>query len=207
MTAQHDAPDPHDWPAVNAWRKRLRPELIERRLAVGLAHRRAQGEAAKRRLQASFDLRRWPVLGIYWPFRGEIDVRDIAIAHIEAGGQVALPVVVEKAAPVEFRRWTPDTPMERGVWDIPIPSIRDVVAPDALLVPLLGFDGACYRLGYGGGYYDRTLAASAPRPFCIGIGYEHLRLDSIRPQPHDIPMDAIVTDVSSATRAPSDQTD
>jgi 5-formyltetrahydrofolate cyclo-ligase len=75
-----------------------------------------------------------------------------------------------------------------------VPAERQVVSPTALLVPLVGFDEQGYRLGYGGGYYDRTLAASKPRPLAIGLGYEFGRLATIHPQPHDAPMDAIVTE-------------
>ena len=84
--------------------------------------------------------------------------------------------------------------MRRGVWNIPIPLEREVLTPEALIVPLVGFDGGLYRLGYGGGYYDRTLAAVARRPFCVGFGFAEARLPSIFPQPHDIPMDVIVVD-------------
>ena len=84
--------------------------------------------------------------------------------------------------------------MSRGVWNIPVPGERTLVQPNLLLVPLVGFDAAGYRLGYGGGYYDRTLAAMSPRPLTIGVGFAMGRLNSIYPQPHDIPMDAIVTE-------------
>jgi 5-formyltetrahydrofolate cyclo-ligase len=84
--------------------------------------------------------------------------------------------------------------MARGVWNIPIPAERQVVPPGALLVPLVGFDSRGYRLGYGGGFYDRTLAALSPKPLAIGVGYEFGRLATIHPQPHDIPMDALVTE-------------
>jgi 5-formyltetrahydrofolate cyclo-ligase len=105
-------------------------------------------------------------------------------------------VVVTRSAPVEFWSWVPGASMQRGLWDIPIPAERDPVVPDALLIPLVGFDAEGYRLGYGGGYYDRTLAAAAERPFCIGLGYDEMRLPTIYPQPHDIPMDVIVTDLT-----------
>jgi 5,10-methenyltetrahydrofolate synthetase len=136
-----------------------------------------------------------PVLGIYWPFRGEIDVRDLAHRHIEAGGVVALPVVVEKNTPVQFWRWRPDVPMSRGLFNIPIPGECEVLTPQVLIVPLVGFDRAGYRLGYGGGYYDRTLAASQPRPRTIGIAFSEAALETIYPQPHDIPMSCIITEV------------
>ena len=77
------------------------------------------------------------------------------------------------------------------------------MAPDLVWVPLLGFDSAGYRLGYGGGYYDRTLGRALPRPFAVGIGYERVRLASIRPQPHDIPMDAIVTEAGVVFERPT----
>jgi 5,10-methenyltetrahydrofolate synthetase len=84
--------------------------------------------------------------------------------------------------------------LQRGLWDIPIPAERELVTPDALIIPLVGFDSQHYRLGYGGGYYDRTLAALPRRPFCIGVGSSEAMLSTIVPQAHDIPMDAIATD-------------
>jgi 5-formyltetrahydrofolate cyclo-ligase len=172
----------------------MRQALIGQRLALEAAGRAAQGEQAKRRLLASVDLRRFQTLGVYWPVRGEIDIRDLAIEHLRAGGRVALPVVVRKSEAVEFWSWQPEAPMSRGIWNIPIPATRDVLYPDALIVPLVGFDAQHYRLGYGGGYYDRTIAAAATRPYCVGLGYEAARLDTIFPQPHDLPMSVIVTD-------------
>jgi 5,10-methenyltetrahydrofolate synthetase len=86
--------------------------------------------------------------------------------------------------------------MQTGVWNIPIPKQRDILTPDAVIVPLVGFDGCGYRLGYGGGYFDRTLASAVPRPFAIGLGYADSALQTIYPQPHDIPMNLIVTDQS-----------
>jgi len=182
------------WDEVREWRKRTREALIAARLALRVKTLQSKGEKAKHKLLACVNLRQYPVLGIYWSMRGEIDVRDIARQHIEAGGSVGLPVVVEKKAPVEFWRWRPGMGMRRGVWNIPIPVKREVLTPDACIVPLVGFDEEKYRLGYGGGYYDRTLAALAKRPFCVGLGYAEARLPSIFPQPHDIPMNTIVTD-------------
>jgi len=127
-------------------------------------------------------------------FKGEIDLRGIVRGLIARGTRAALPVVVESGTPLEFWAWQPRMKMARGVWNIPVPGERVPVRPGLLLVPLVGFDPAGYRLGYGGGYYDRTLAAMHPRPYCIGVGFELGRLDSIRPQPHDIPMDMIVTE-------------
>jgi 5,10-methenyltetrahydrofolate synthetase len=188
------APHSSHWSEVRPWRVQMRRALIGQRLALEAPRRAAQGEEAKRRLLASVDLRGFQTLGVYWPVRGEIDIRDLAIQHLQAGGRVALPVVVRQAAAVEFWSWQPQAPMSRGIWNIPIPASREVLRPDALIVPLVGFDGQCYRLGYGGGYYDRTIAAAATRPYCVGLGYEAARLETIFPQPHDVRMSVIITD-------------
>ncbi len=186
-----------DWTAVRTWRVRMRQYLIGARLKLPQPERAVQAGRVKERLRERADLAAYATIGIYWPVRGEIDVRDLALAHLRRGGRVGLPVVVEPAAPVQFWSWTEGAPMRPGVWNIPVPAERIVLSPELLLVPLVGFDGAGYRLGYGGGYYDRTLAASTPRPRCIGLGYESARLASIYPQPHDIPMHDIVTDAGA----------
>jgi 5,10-methenyltetrahydrofolate synthetase len=117
-----------------------------------------------------------------------------------------MPVVVIPAAPMIFRAWTPATPMTTDRHGIPVPVdipadpttgdavIEPNIAPDILLLPLVAFDAAGYRLGYGGGYFDRTLAARVPRPRAIGVGFELARVPDIRPQAHDLPLDAIVTE-------------
>jgi 5-formyltetrahydrofolate cyclo-ligase len=102
--------------------------------------------------------------------------------------------VVQDAAPVEFWRWQPGVALKRGHWNIPVPPERAVVRPEVLVVPLVGFDSQRYRLGYGGGFYDRTLAAAVPRPHTIGIAFTDVALPTIHPQSHDIPMDVIVTE-------------
>jgi 5-formyltetrahydrofolate cyclo-ligase len=190
-----------DWPAVKAWRAPTRAALLARRTALELKSRQARGARAKERLCAEIDLAPYRVLGIYWPIRAEIDVRDIAIRHIEAGGVAALPVIVHKNAPVEFWPWEPGTSMRRGFWKIPVPAAGTAVRPDALIIPLVGFDAAGFRLGYGGGYYDRTLAALSPLPLRIGLGYAETQIATIYPQPHDVPMSVIVTD-RAVHRAP-----
>lgn len=187
-------PQSQDWSEVRRWRVQMRQLLIGRRLALEGERRRVLGERARQRLLEALEPGRFGTLGIYWPVRGEIDVRDLGMAHLQQGGRVALPVVVEKSAPVEFWSWRPDMAMSRGIWNIPIPAKREVLIPEALVIPLVGWDRQRYRLGYGGGYYDRTIAAAAVRPYCVGIGYEEARLETIFPQPHDLPMDLIVTD-------------
>ncbi len=187
-------PECNGWDAVTKWRRRTRDELLKSRLALPRAIRRRKGDEAKRLLMTEVDLSAFPILGIYWPIRGEIDVRDLARKHLAAGGQVALPVIILKDAPVEFWRWVPGKPMLAGAWNIPIPRERDVLEPDALIVPLLGFDRSCFRLGYGSGFYDRTLAAASRRPFTVGLGYADAELTTIYPQSFDIPMNVIATD-------------
>jgi 5-formyltetrahydrofolate cyclo-ligase len=194
-------PDPTSWEEIRQWRKAQRQSLIAERMAMPVDLRLAQGAAAKQHLQGAVDIRAHRTLGIYWPLRGEMDVRDIARAHVEAGGIVGLPVVVERNAAVEFWRWEPGMKMDKGIWDIPIPAQRDVIHPDMLIVPLVGFDATCYRLGYGGGYYDRTIAAAQPRPLCAGLGFSAAALPSIFPQQHDIPMHMIVTENGVQRRA------
>lgn len=183
-----------DWPAVQAFRKAKRAELLERRHAFDLNDRKRYAQALTERLVGAVDLRAFAILGFYWPIRGELDLRGIARSHIEAGGAAGLPVVVAKNEPVEFWSWEPASAMQRGFWNIPVPHERHCVTPDALIIPLVGYDAAGYRLGYGGGFYDRTLAALTPRPFCIGVGFDDSQIETIHPQPHDIPMNVIVTE-------------
>jgi len=183
-----------DWAVAQAFRKAKRADLLVRRQTLDRDDRERCAGALTERLLAAVDLHAFRVLAFYWPIRGELDLRDTARRHIDSGGVAALPVVVAKNEPVEFWRWEPSSAMQRGFWNIPVPSERRCVTPDALLIPLVGYDSAGYRLGYGGGYYDRTLSAFMPRPFCIGVAYDDSQLESIHPQPHDIPMSLIVTE-------------
>ena len=183
-----------NWAAVQSFRKAKRAELLVRRNSLTLHDRRRYAESLTAHLLATLELRSNAVLGFYWPIRGELDLRDFARRHSKAGGAVALPVVVAKDASVEFWQWEHGAAMQRGFWNIPVPAARNMAAPDVLLIPLVGYDAAGYRLGYGGGYYDRTLAAAAPRPLCIGVGYDDSELATIHPQPHDVAMELIVTE-------------
>jgi 5-formyltetrahydrofolate cyclo-ligase len=182
------------WEEIRRWRKRKREELIQQRMALSAETRRALGERAIAQLIQAVDLDDYAVLGFCWPMRGEFDVRGLAQRHLAQGGDVAIPVVVQRSAPIEFWRWRPGASMAKGIWDIPIPRDRAMVMPDVVLVPLVGFDASGFRLGYGGGYFDRTLAAARLRPCAIGLGYEDSLLPTIFPQHHDIAMDLIVTD-------------
>lgn len=177
-----------------AWRKARRAELIALREAMPQEERRAKQDAIEATIRAQFTELSRGIIGFYWPFRGEMGFHRLVRDLTDAGARAALPVVVEKNQPLQFRTWQPGAPMTRGVWNIPVPAEGAAVRPTALIVPLVGFDGARYRLGYGGGYYDRTLAVMDPRPLTIGVGFEAMRLKTIHPEPHDIPMTAIVTE-------------
>ena len=121
-------------------------------------------------------------------------------ALTERGVRVALPVVIAHGQPLEFREWRPGARLARGVWNIPYPADGAVVTPDVAVAPLVGFDRACYRLGYGGGFFDRTLASLEPRALAIGVGYPQSELATIFPQPHDVPMDWIVAAAAAPLR-------
>ena len=179
---------------VKAWRRAERARLIGERVALPAERRRAARERVRAILAAEVPELRRATVGFYWPFRGEIDLVGLVRKLIDGGGRAALPVVVGKGRPLAFWRWEPGMAMRPGVWDIPVPAVAEPVEPDCLLVPLVGFDGEGYRLGYGGGYYDRTLAAMPYRPMALGIGYAFQHLPTVRPQPFDRPMDAIATE-------------
>ena len=191
------------WDEIKAWRRETRAKLLARRVALRRTERERIGaivmallaeRVPELRPESRPQSREAGCIGFCWPFKGEVDFRRFVGDAIDGGATAALPVVVERAQPLEFWSWQPRMKLQRGIWGIPIPAERRIVRPSVLLVPLIGFDHAGYRLGYGGGYFDRTLAVTAPRPLTIGIGYELGRLETIHPQPHDIPMDAIVTE-------------
>lgn len=188
-----------DLNAVKAWRRSERARLIAWRMAVAVEQRRQWGaaiEAALRELLGE----RAGALGVYWPFRAEFDPRPLVEWAVAAGRTVALPVVVDKKGPLEYRTWRPGEPLVDGVWGIPVPERRELVTPSAVLAPLVGFDRGCFRLGYGGGYFDRTLAALSPSAFAIGVGFEAQQIETIRPQSFDIPMNLIVTEAGVRRR-------
>jgi len=184
---------------ITAWRRAEREGLIALRMALPPAMRREAGERIAASLQEVI-AGRPGVLGIYWPFRAEFDPRPLVDAIVAAGRQVALPVVVERKSPLEYRAWTPGEALVSGIWDIPIPEKREIVIPSMVLAPVVGFDRAGYRLGYGGGYFDRTLATLDPRPLAIGVGFAMQEIATIYPQSFDIPMDLVVTEAEIRRR-------
>lgn len=186
---------------VARWRTSERKRLIADRLAIPAAQRTAWSGDIARHIREALGSLDGRTIGLYWPIRGEPDLRPLFAAIASAGGTLALPVVVEKARPLEFWRHTPGEPLDRGVWNIPVPHQRRPVDPDTVVAPLVGFDPDGFRLGYGGGYFDRTLAARHPRPRAIGVGYCCQRLKTIFPQPHDVPMNLILTENGAEPRS------
>ena len=179
---------------LKAWRRAERQRLLALRTGAPPAERRQWGQQIQLRLRLLLEEQPAAILGLYWPFQAEFDPRGLIDWLIARRVAVALPAVVEKKGPLEYRAWRPGESLVDGVWNIPIPQKRDIVTPHAVLAPLVGFDRQCYRLGYGGGYFDRTLAALAPRPRAIGVGFELSQIETIYPQAFDIPMDVIVTE-------------
>lgn len=185
---------------VAAWRRARRTALIGARLALPAAQHQ-QASAAIIRNLAAYVARPGGVigssrrsLGFYWPVRGEVDLRPFVESQIAEGCMAALPVLPQSGGPLLFRTWRPGAPTALDAYAIPYPVEGETIDPDLLLVPLVGFDDAGYRLGYGGGHYDRTIAAMQAKPEAIGIGFELGRLATIWPQPYDIAMDAIITE-------------
>jgi 5-formyltetrahydrofolate cyclo-ligase len=183
-----------DWAEIRAWRRAERARLIVARVDTPLRERRAWSERLEAHLAPLIAERAPRCVGFYWPFKAEFDPRPLVHRLAAAGRTLALPAVLAPKTAMEFRIWTPDAEMETGVYDIPVPKSRNVVVPDLVFAPVVGFDAKRYRLGYGGGYFDLTLAALQPRPAAIGVGFEIGRLETVYPQAHDIPMNAVVTE-------------
>lgn len=189
---------------VARWRKAERKRLTDIRRSIDKRTRAAFEAKMQDTLEELLRAARGGIVGWYWPIRGEPDLRPLMARAAKTGIDCALPVVVKTASPLEFRRWTPGASMERGVWGIPVPSDGEVLAPDVVLAPVVGFDRCCFRLGNGGGYFDRTLASADPRPRTIGVGFSQTEVPTIYPQWHDIAMSCVVTEVGVRTPERSD---
>jgi 5-formyltetrahydrofolate cyclo-ligase len=179
---------------LEAWRKAERERLIDERLAMTSEARTAAGAAIGAALETRLPPGSVALVGAWWPIRGEYNPLGYLRRVVDVGAAAALPAVIAPGAPLEYRPWTTKARMEPGRWDTLHPRDGPAVSPAAILIPLVGFDAAGHRLGYGGGFYDRTLAALSPRPLAIGVGFEAGRLASIEPADHDQPMDVIVTE-------------
>ena len=184
-----------NWPAVKAWRKAARARLVGARVALPPALRAAWTADLAAHLRRALAAAP-PPISFYWPFKGEPDLRPLMRELAAAGVAVALPVALRLGEPMTFRPWQRGAPMERGLWDIPIPATTTEIVPRTLIAPIVGFDAANYRLGYGGGFFDRTLAQLGPAASAIGVGFSLFALPTIHPQPHDVAMARIVTEAA-----------
>lgn len=174
----------------------LRPAALARRAEAAAAPH--AGDALRDRFLAAITVPEDAAVSGYWPSRDEIDPRPLLTDLADRGHAVGLPVVVAKAAPLRFRRWSPGDALEPGAFkiDVPAPSQPEVV-PLVLLVPLLAFDRAGYRLGYGGGFYDRTLATlrrAAPATLAVGLAFAGQEIEAVPRDERDARLDRIVTE-------------
>jgi len=184
------------------WRKDQREKLVRARMALPAATLDAFRQRIDANLELSFPGLARCRLAFCWPIKGEYDARHFARTLREQGALTALPVVVAQKKPLVFREWHPGVALATGALDIPYPVDSPEVQPDAVILPMNGWDAQGYRLGYGAGFFDRTLASLAKRPVVVGVSYELARLDTIYPQAWDIPMDYVVTERGVYRRDP-----
>lgn len=154
-------------------------------------------EALVARLEALLGDVSGQAIALYWPIRGEPSLEPLPRRFAGAGARLALPVVDAPRTPLRFVEWRPGAPTVPGVWGIPRPTADRVLRPTLLIVPCLGFSADCQRLGYGGGFYDRSLAAlgadGLPVPRAIGVAWDEALLEAFEPLPTDRALDAVVT--------------
>ena len=180
--------------ALKAWRKAERLRLMQARTAAADEIGAAWNARMTDHLLGAFPVPADSVIAFCWPYAGEYDAREAVRQWREQGSVAVLPEVTDSAAPLQFRQWWPGVAMRAGVYDIPVPVGTEILTPDIAIVPMVGFDACGYRLGYGGGYFDRTFALCERRVVAIGMSYELLRIETIQPEAHDIPMDFVVTE-------------
>lgn len=178
----------------------LRAKLLESRERQGSAPAQADLNDALGRQLAEL-ISRYPstrCIGFYWPLSGEFDAREVIGKWLaeNPSRSAALPVVTAPRSPLVFHAWHQDAAVKKGRYGIPVPEEERIAIADVLLIPCVGFDTARYRLGYGGGYYDRTLAAwpTENPPVTLGVAYELGKCEALPRETHDIPLDAIVTE-------------
>ncbi|MEM1344469.1 MAG: 5-formyltetrahydrofolate cyclo-ligase [Pseudomonadota bacterium] len=169
----------------------LRKQALAQRREAHRVNLGAASEAAARFLDEGFHLGA-RVIAAYRPIRTEIDPTPLMIALIEAGCRLSVPVIEGEGRPLAFREWTPGAPSMAGPFGAEVPEAGAWLTPDVVIAPLLAFDAGCWRLGYGGGYYDRTLARLDAR--AIGLAYAAQHVEAVPREPTDRRLDAVVTD-------------
>jgi 5-formyltetrahydrofolate cyclo-ligase len=187
---------------LTSWRKAERARLIGAREALDAATLERLRLSIDGHLERSFPGLAAAKLAFCWPIRGEYDARPLLHTLRHRGALTALPVVVAPKQPLVFREWHPGVALAPGPLGIPFPPASELVTPTALLLPMVGWDEAGFRLGYGAGFFDLTLASLPRRPVVIGVGYEPGKIPSIHPQSWDVPMDWVVTERGVYRRDP-----
>jgi len=160
------------------------------------------GSLAALNFFCAFHLSKHEIVSLYWPIGSELDTLPLLKKLHEAGVICALPVIKKKDHPLSFRRWRPETILQPGPFKVPIPPETDeMVLPSVVVTPLLAFDAAGYRLGYGGGFYDRTLEKLRRNSGCkaIGYGYVGQEVETIVTDQYDQQLDAMVTEIDVRT--------
>jgi 5,10-methenyltetrahydrofolate synthetase len=191
-----------DGDALKSWRRTQRERLIGERSALDSVTLERWRHRIDGFLERSFPGLAGRRVAFCWPIKNEYDARHFARTLRGRGSLTALPVVVAPRQPLAFREWHPGVQLAKGALDIPYPVGSAEVVPEAVLLPMNGWDPQGYRLGYGAGFFDRTLASLGKHPVVIGISYEQARLDTIHPQPWDIPVDYLVTERGVYRRDP-----
>ncbi len=179
---------------LKAWRKAERNRLVAAREALDAHALDAHRRQIDAHLERTFPELKGIAVAFCWPIRNEYDARHLAKTLREAGALTAMPVVVAPKTPLIFREWHPGVELAEGPLGIPYPVGSRELEPKAVLLPMNGWDAQGYRLGYGGGFFDRTLASLKQKPLVIGVSYELARIPTIYPQPWDVPMDYVVTE-------------
>ena len=181
-------------------KKTQRQELIEQRL--NMPDRLERADLLQRVMRIWLVGRPDTVIGAYWPIKGEFDPLPALHRWKEDGElldqpqrrRIGLPVVDRETKTLQFHVWYPGCPMEEDAYNIPKPKDTEVVVLTLLIVPCVGYGPGGFRLGYGGGFYDRTLAAIQPKPFTLGLGFAQGFLPDLEPEPHDVPLDAVLNE-------------
>jgi 5-formyltetrahydrofolate cyclo-ligase len=178
-------------------KRAVRERIIALRDALPRRQREAAGVAVRRLFHAHVAPAAGSTVSAFWPSKGEIDVLPLLRDLHDRGHRCALPVVVARRTPLVFRRWTPETELVPGNFGIPVPpETAEIAEPELLLVPLLGFDRAGHRLGWGGGFYDRTLAKlrADRRVTAVGVAFAAQEVDRVPHGPDDQPLDWVITE-------------
>lgn len=179
---------------LKTWRKAERTRLVAERAALDAATLEERRLRMDRHIERAFPGLASARIAFCWPIKGEYDARHVAKTFRESGALTALPVVVAPKQPLVFREWRPGVELALGAMGIPYPKNSPEVVPQAVLLPMNGWDAAGYRLGYGAGFFDRTLASLKAKPAVIGVSYEMARMETIHPETWDIPVDWVVTE-------------